>query len=134
MSEASNSEEEDIGMRKGSKKSNVENTNKEVKWKSREEEDIKRTNCSRISNVETVNEEIKEISSEVEEIGRRKCRKRSRDDIMKKEILKYVSVGEEVELKLWMREWNYGHLHRNNKKLLQKYQIPKRRLVKNKRK
>ena len=36
-SEASSSEEEDIGMRKGSRKSNVENTNEDVKGKSSEE-------------------------------------------------------------------------------------------------
>ena len=40
-SEAISSEEEYIGMRKGGRKSNVENTNKEVKGESSEEEEIK---------------------------------------------------------------------------------------------
>ena len=39
--EARGSEEEGIGMRKGRRKSNAENTNEEVKGKSSEEEEIK---------------------------------------------------------------------------------------------
>ena len=67
--EASSSEEEYIVMRKGRRKGNVENTNKDVKVKNSEEEEIKRPNCNRKSHVETVNEETKETSSEEEEIG-----------------------------------------------------------------
>ena len=55
-------------MRKGRRKSNVENTNKEVKGKNSEEEGIKIPKRSRKIHVETVNEEMKEISSEEEEI------------------------------------------------------------------
>ena len=40
-SEASSSEEEDIGMRKGMRKGHFENTNKEVKGKIIEKEEIK---------------------------------------------------------------------------------------------
>ena len=46
-SEASSNEEEYIGMRKGRRKINVENTNKAVKGKNSEEEEIQITKCSR---------------------------------------------------------------------------------------
>ena len=49
-------EQEDIGMRKGRRQSNVLNTNEEVKEKSSEEEVIKMPKCSRKNHVETVNE------------------------------------------------------------------------------
>ena len=61
--ESSNSEEEDIGIRKGKRKNNVENTNKEVKVKNSEVEQIKVPKCSRKSHVETVKEEMKESIS-----------------------------------------------------------------------
>ena len=51
-------------MRKGSRKSNVDNTNEKVKGKSGEEEEIKRHKCNRESHVETENYETKESSSE----------------------------------------------------------------------
>ena len=51
--EASSSEEEDIGMRKGRRKSDFENTNEELNGKSIEEEDIKSPKCGRKGNVET---------------------------------------------------------------------------------
>ena len=63
-SEASSSEEEVIGMRKVKRKSNIENTNKDVKGKISEEGDIKIPKCSRKNHVETVKEETKESSSE----------------------------------------------------------------------
>ena len=75
--EASSSEEEEIGILNGRIKSNVKNTNDEVKIKSSEEEEIKIPNCSIKSHVETINEEMKEISIEEEDIGIRKCRRRS---------------------------------------------------------
>ena len=59
LSEASNSEVEDIVMRNGRRKINVENTNKEVKGKNSEEEDIKILKCSRKIHVETVNDKMK---------------------------------------------------------------------------
>ena len=54
-SEARSSEEEDIGILKGERKSNVENTNKYVNGKSSEEEDIKIPKCSIKGHIETVN-------------------------------------------------------------------------------
>ena len=68
-SEASSSDEEDIGMRKGKRKSDFENTNKELNRSSNEEEEINSPKCGRKGNVETVNEETKESNSEEEEIG-----------------------------------------------------------------
>ena len=56
--------EEEIEMRKGRRKSNVENINKGLKGKSSEEEKIKVLKCSIKSHVETENEEIKESSNE----------------------------------------------------------------------
>ena len=58
-SEASSSEEEDIGMHKGRRKINVENKNKELKGKISEEEEIEIPKCIRKSHVETVNGETK---------------------------------------------------------------------------
>ena len=58
-SEASSSEEEEIGMRKCRIESNVYNTNEELKRKSSVEEEIKIHKCSRKSHIETVNEEMK---------------------------------------------------------------------------
>ena len=55
-------------MRKGRRKSNVQNTKEEAKGKSSEEEQIKIPNCIRKSHVETVDEETRESSSEEEEI------------------------------------------------------------------
>ena len=43
-------------MRKGRRKSNVDNTNEEVKGKISEEEEIKIPKCSRKIHVETVDE------------------------------------------------------------------------------
>ena len=51
-------------MRKVRGKSNVENTNEEMKGKISEEEEIKIPKFSRKIHVETVNEETKESSSE----------------------------------------------------------------------
>ena len=85
FSEASSSEEENIGMRKGRRKSDFENTNKELNGSSIEEEDIKSPKCGRKGNVETVNEETKEA-------------------IVKRKRLEYVSVGEKVELIKSMRK------------------------------
>ena len=62
-SEASSSEEEDIGMRKDRRKSDFENTNEELNGKIIEEEEIKSLKCGRKVNVETVNEETKEKNS-----------------------------------------------------------------------
>ena len=75
-SEASSSEEEDIGMRKGRRKSDFENTNEELNGSSIEER------LDHLSLVEKValklkNEETKESNSEEEEIGIRKCRRKS---------------------------------------------------------
>ena len=84
--EASSSEKEDIGMRKGRRKSNVENTNEEVKGKISEEEEIKIPKCSRKSHVEAVNEKMKGSSSEDEDIGIIKFRRRDRVYIMNKEV------------------------------------------------
>ena len=67
-SEASNGEEEDIGMLKGRRKINSVNTNKEVRGKITEEEEIKIPKCNIKIHVETVNEETKESSSEEEDI------------------------------------------------------------------
>ena len=74
FSEASSSEEEDVGMRKGRRKSDFENTNEELNGSSSEDEKIKSPKCGRKGNVETVNEEKKDINSEEEEIGIRNCR------------------------------------------------------------
>ena len=62
-SEAISSEEENIGIHKGRRQINVENTEEEVKGKSSEKEEIKISKCSRKSHVETVNEEMKGSSS-----------------------------------------------------------------------
>ena len=86
LSEAISSKEEDIGICKGRRKSNVKITNKEVKGKSSEYEEIKIPNCGRKRHVENVYEETKEISSEEEEIGIRKCRRRSRVNNMNEEV------------------------------------------------
>ena len=48
-------EQEDIGILKGRRQSNVLNTNEEVKGKSSEEKVIKMPKCSRKNHVETVN-------------------------------------------------------------------------------
>ena len=64
--EASSSEEEDIGMRKGRRKSDFDNTNKEWNGSIIEEEEIKSPKCGRKGNVETKNEETKESNSEEE--------------------------------------------------------------------
>ena len=61
-------------MRKGTKKRDVENTNKEVKVKNSEEEEINIPKCIRNIHVETVNEETQENSSGEEDIGISKCR------------------------------------------------------------
>ena len=61
-SEASSTEEEYIGMRKGRRKNNVDNKNKEVKGKVSEEEEIKIPKCIRKSHVETVNDKRRESS------------------------------------------------------------------------
>ena len=58
-SEAISSEEEDIRIRKGRRKINVENKIEEVKGKSSEEEEIKIPKCNRKDHFETVNEETK---------------------------------------------------------------------------
>ena len=79
------SEEEDIGMCKGRRKSNVDNTNKKLKGKSSEEEEIKIPNCSRKIHVGTVNEDMKESRSEEDDIRIRKYRRRIRVVNMKKE-------------------------------------------------
>ena len=63
-SEASSGEEEDIGMRKGRRKSDFENTNKELNGSSIEEEEIKSPKCGRKGNSETKNEETKVSNSE----------------------------------------------------------------------
>ena len=65
-SEASSSEEEDIGMINGMRKNNFENTNKELNGKRIEQEEIKSPKCGRKGNIETVNEETKESNSEEE--------------------------------------------------------------------
>ena len=49
-----------------------------------------------------------------------------KEALLKRKRLEYVSVWEEVEFKLWMRNWKDGHPHRNNNKLLQNQQIPKK--------
>ena len=90
-SEASISEDKDIGMRKGRRKSNVDNTNEEMKGRSSEEEEIKISKCNRKSYVETINEETKERSSEEKEIGIRQCRIRSRVDNMNEELKRWKS-------------------------------------------
>ena len=90
-------------MRKCRRKRNVENKNKEVKGKNCEVEEIKIPKCSRKSHVETVNGETKVSSSEEEYIVIRKCRK--------------------------IRKRKDGHPHRNNKKLINNQQIPKRIFV-----
>ena len=96
-SEASSSEEEYIGMLKGRRKSNIENTKEEAKGKKSEEEEIKIPKCSRKSHVETVNEETKESSSEEEDIGIRKCRRRSRVDIINEEVKGWTSSSKQQE-------------------------------------
>ena len=85
-SEASSSEEEDIGMRKGRRKSDLENKNKELNGSSSEEEEIKSPKCVRKGNVETVNEETKESNSEEEEIGICECRRKIRIDKINEEV------------------------------------------------
>ena len=50
-SEASSSEEEDVGMRKSRRKSDFENTNEESNGKSIEEEEIKLPKCGRKGDV-----------------------------------------------------------------------------------
>ena len=53
-SEASSSEEEYIGMRKGRRKSDCENTNKKLNGKNIEEEEIKSPKCAKKGDVENV--------------------------------------------------------------------------------
>ena len=55
-SEASSSDEEDVGIRKGRRKIDFENTNKELNVSSIEEEEIKSPKCGITGNVETKNE------------------------------------------------------------------------------
>ena len=82
-------------MCKGRIKSNVENTNKEVKVKSSEEEEIKIPKCSRKSHVKNVNEEMEESIGEKEDIGIRKCRRRSQVDIFNKEVKGWKSSSKQ---------------------------------------
>ena len=53
--EASSNEEEDNGMPKGQRKSDFDDTNKELNGSSIEEEEIKSINCGRKGKVETKN-------------------------------------------------------------------------------
>ena len=78
-SEVSSIEEEDIGMRKGRRKSDFGNTNEELNGIRSEEEEIKSPKCGRNGNVETV-------------------MRKQRKAIVKRKILEYVSVGEKLEL------------------------------------
>ena len=66
-------------MHKSTRKSKVENTNKEVTVKNSEEEEIKIPKCSEKFTLKML---------------MRKCRK----SVMNMKILGYVSVGEEVKL------------------------------------
>ena len=95
-SEARSIEDEDIGMRKGRRKSDFENTNKELNGSSIWEEEIKSPKCGRKGNVGTVNGETKERNIEEEEIGIRKCRK-SRIDKINEEVKRWTSSSKQQE-------------------------------------
>ena len=84
-------------MSKGRRKSNEENTSKEVKGKSSEDEEIKIHKCSRKSHVETISEEMKEKGIEDDEIGIRKCRRRIIVDIVKKDVKVWTSSSKRQE-------------------------------------
>ena len=62
-SEASSSEEGDVGMRKCKRKGNVEIKNGKVKGSSGEVEEIKIRKCKSKSHVFIINDKIKEIGS-----------------------------------------------------------------------
>ena len=94
-SEVSSSEEEYIGMRKGRRKSDLENTSKELNGSSIEEGDIKSPKCGRKVHVETKNEESKESNSEEEEIGIRNCRRESRIDKINEEVKGWKSSSKQ---------------------------------------
>ena len=96
-SEASSGEEEDIGMRKSRRKSDFENTSKELNGSSIEEGDIKSPKCGRKGHVETKNEESKESNSEEEEIGIRNCRRERRIDKINKEVKGWTSSSKRQE-------------------------------------
>ena len=137
-SEARSRKEEDIGIRKGRRKSNVDNKKKEVKVKNSEEEEIKIPKCSRKSHVETVNEETKEIISEEEDIGIHKCRIIIRVDNMNEEVKRWTfsykkqeyhpeitKTKEEIHLEQMKRkvkraalEWDYFVLQEHMKSLI----------------
>ena len=76
-SEASSSEEEDVGMSKSRRKSDFEHTNEQLKGKIIEEEEIKLPKCGRKGDIKILNEETKESISEEGEIGIRKFRRKS---------------------------------------------------------
>ena len=96
-SEASSSEEEVIEMSKGRRKSDFENTNKELNGSSIEEEDIKSPKCGRTGNFETVNEETKENNNEEEDIGIRKCRRKIQIDKINEEVKGWTSSSKQQE-------------------------------------
>ena len=94
-SEASSSEEEDVGMRKSRRKSDFENTSEESNGKIIEEEEIKSPKCGRKGDIENVNEETKESNSEEKEIEIRKCRRKSRIDKINKEVKVWTSLSKQ---------------------------------------
>ena len=96
-SEASSSEEEDIGIRKSRRKSDFENKNKELNGSGIEEEEIKSSKWGRKGSVETKNEKTKEINSEEEDIGIQKCRRKSRIDKIDEEVKRWTSSSKQQE-------------------------------------
>ena len=103
-------------MRKGRRKSNVQNTNEVVKVKSSEEEEIKRPKCNRKSHVETVNEETKESSSEQEDTGISKCRRRSRVDNTNEEVKLWKSSPKQRGFPPGIKKYQRGYLFRTDEK------------------
>ena len=96
-SEASISEEEDVGMRKSRRKSDFKHTNKKSNGKSIEGEDIKLPKCGRKGNVENLNEETRESISAEEDIGILKCRRKSRIDKINEEVKGWTSSSNQQE-------------------------------------
>ena len=94
-SEASSSEEEDIGMRKGRRKRYFDNTNKELNGSSIEEEEIKYPKCGRKGDVETKNEETKGSNSEEEEIGKHRFRRKGRIDKITEKLKGWTSSSKQ---------------------------------------
>ena len=96
-SDASSSEEEDVGILKSRRKGDFEHTDEESNGKSSEEEEIKLPKCGRKGDVKILNEETKKSIGEEEGIGIRKCRRKSRIDTINEEVKGWTSSSNQQE-------------------------------------